>query len=400
MSRQARGGALAAALAFVLFSPAQAEIFQLAGGGRIEGKLLNRDENPRERFVIQTVSGRVTLEKSQVEQVLYPKPAELEYERVFPTYPDTAEGQWKLAAWCLEHGLAGPRRTHLERVIELDPEHAEARRALGYSKVGGQWTTQEELMTSRGYIRHRGRWLLPQEIEILKNKETSEKVEKEWAQRLDRWQSSLGSDRDATAREGIRSIDDPAAVRPLAVLIKRDPREQARLLYIEPLAQINTSEAQRALAAVSIEDVSQEVRLSAVDALKKTKSHDVVAYYVGQLKSKDNRLVNRAAVGLSHMNDRTAVGPLIDALVTTHRYKIVTGNSNPGGISSTFSPNGGPGGLSMGGGPKIIKKDLQNQAVLDALVMLTGMNFGFEVRQWKSWFAAQKQRPDFDARRS
>ena len=380
-------------------SPAGAEVFLLAGGGRIEGKLLNRDQSPRETFVVETASGRLTLEKSQVEQVVVPRSAELQYEQIYPTFPDTVDGQWKLAAWCLEQGLSAQRRTHLERVIELDPEHVEARRALGYSKIDGRWTTQEELMHNRGYMRYRGRWLLPQEVELLKKKEASEKAEKEWAQKLERWQNNLGTERDAVAREGLRTVQDPNAVKGLSLLMKREQRERAKLLYIDALARVNTPEALHILAKTSIEDPSDEVRLSSVEALKKTKSHDIVAFYVGQLTSRDNHYVNRAAVGLSHMGDRTAVAPLIDHLVTVHRYKIVTGNSNPGSISTTFSPSGG-GGLSMGGGPKIIKKDIQNQAVLDALVMLTGVNFGFEVRQWKSWFAAQKQRETLDARRN
>ena len=54
------------------------------------------------------------------------------------------EGQWKLAEWCHEHGLPDQRKTHLQRVIELDPDHVEARRLLGYSKIDGKWMTQEE----------------------------------------------------------------------------------------------------------------------------------------------------------------------------------------------------------------------------------------------------------------
>ena len=54
---------------------------------------------------------------------------ETEYERIRPTYADTAEAQWELAQWCREHKLPAQRTVHLRRVIELDPEHVEARRA-------------------------------------------------------------------------------------------------------------------------------------------------------------------------------------------------------------------------------------------------------------------------------
>ena len=79
---------------------------------------------------------------------------------------DTAAAQWELAQWCREHKLSAEREVHLRRVIELDPDHVEARRALGYSKIDGQWTTQEEAMTKRGYVRYKGQWKTPQEVEI------------------------------------------------------------------------------------------------------------------------------------------------------------------------------------------------------------------------------------------
>ena len=55
----------------------------------------------------------------------------------------------------------------MRRILELDPNHAGARSALGYSKFDGQWKTQDEVMTERGYVEYKGRWRLPQEIEII-----------------------------------------------------------------------------------------------------------------------------------------------------------------------------------------------------------------------------------------
>ena len=101
------------------------------------------------------------------------------------------------------------------------------------------------------------------------------------------------------------------------------------------------------------------------------------------------------------MGDRTAVGPLIDSLITTHKYKIVT--SNPGQMSTTFGNGPGSsspgGGLSVGGGPKIITRALQNEAVHDALVALAVVNYSFDVDQWKAWYATQRKRPTISGRR-
>ena len=66
---------------------APAEVFVLTGGGRVAGELLNRDESPREQYVVQVADGaKVTLDAAQVQQVLRPTPEEVEYERIRPTY--------------------------------------------------------------------------------------------------------------------------------------------------------------------------------------------------------------------------------------------------------------------------------------------------------------------------
>ena len=143
----------------------------LTGGGRVVGELVNRDESPRQRYVVQAADGaKVTLDAAQVQQVLHPRPEEAEYERIRPTYADTAAAQWELAQWCREHKLPKQREVHLRRVIELDPNHAEARHALGYSQLDGQWVTRDEVMTQRGYVKYKGKWMLPQEKELIEKK--------------------------------------------------------------------------------------------------------------------------------------------------------------------------------------------------------------------------------------
>jgi hypothetical protein len=139
--------------------------------------------------------------------------------------------------------------------------------------------------------------------------------------------------------------------------------------------------------------------------LEKSKRPDVISYYVGKLKDKDNVTVNRAAFGLGRMKDPSSIGPLIDALVTVHKFKIAKqGGDNA--TTNTFGKgpggSGAPGGMGFGAGngPSIIRQSISNQTVLDALVVLTGQNFGFDKQAWKYWLAAQKKPPDaIDARR-
>jgi len=387
----------------------KAEVFLLQNGGRLEGELLNPDQSPRTMYLIRTLEGaQIGLEARRVAQVLRRRPVELEYEKIKPTYPDTVEGQWALAQWCLEHNLLTQRREHLQRIIQLDPNHAEARRSLGYMQTDGAWKTREEIMTSRGYQWFRGEWRLPQEIELLQEKEAQQSAQREWFAKVKLWRGWLGTNKEEAAIKNFESIQDPAAVRAVAAFLEDEPNPAVRKLYLGILARINTPDAVKQLALRALEDPVEEVRLTSLDYLKTERRPDVVALFISKLKSKDNKMVRRAAVGLAAMKDPTAVGPLIDALITIHTYRIDP-PGGPNAMSATFgkgpggagAPGGGT-GMSFGGGPKMVKVPVQNQEVLDALAKITGVNYQFNVPAWKSWYAQQRktqQPPSGDARR-
>lgn len=391
------GGATLLGLLVVIWcSNTSAERFILETGGPIVGEILNPNQSPRENYVIRTDSGvEITLDKSQIKKIEYLRPDEVEYEKVRSRYPDTVEGQWELAEWCREKRLSAARETHLKRILELNSDHEQARRALGYSRVGGQWMTQEEAMIKQGYQRYGHRWLLPQEIEILEKKNKNELAEKEWAKKIGAWRDWLGTDKGQVARESILMIDEPQAIKALAMALSDDRRDQARILFVEALARIGTPEALDVLARRALEDPVEEVCLTCLDHLKKKKYPGATAYFVRQLKHKDNAMVHRAGVALRHLGDPSAISPLIDALLTVHKSKTGSGGGGGGGgdqYNMSFG-NDGVGGFAFGGGPKVITRELQNRSVLEALVELTGgVNYGFNVQAWKAWYAQQKRR--------
>ncbi len=123
-----------------LSATASADVFVLGSGGRIEGELVNADEKPRVKFVVRTAPGAtVTLSATQVKDVVRRSPVAAEYEALRHREPDTAAGQMTLANWCRDNKLEAERKLHLERVIELDADHREARSQLGFSFLGGHW---------------------------------------------------------------------------------------------------------------------------------------------------------------------------------------------------------------------------------------------------------------------
>lgn len=377
----------------------RADIFVLANQGEIRGDLRNRNESPRRTYQIDVAGGgQITLDKDQVLEVRRESPAQLEYERRRTTAADTVDDHWSLSEYCRQNLLLTTREQHLRRILELDSEHEQARRALGYSRFNGQWLTREEERTQKGYVRYKGRWLLPQEVELEESSRKAKDEELAWFRDIKRWRGWLEGDRSEKAMEQIQAIKEPTAVKAVKGQLTDEKNPRLRKLWVETLGQIDSPAARSVLVSLSLFDKDIELRYSAIDELAKTKDHDVVVQYVKALKNTENAIINRAAIGLAAMEDKSAIHPLIDVLVTTHTKTVQEGNGQIGAAFPTGG-SGGPGGLSVGSRTVTTKQTLRNENVRDALVKLTGLNFQFEVDHWKAWHAAQKQDEAINVRR-
>ena len=390
----------AASVSTACLSTAYGDELLLSGGGRLTGKVVNADQTPRTNYVVQLASGgTLTLAKDQVRQVIAESAADAEYARLRHEQPDTAAGQWKLAEWCKEQKLTEVRKQHLARILELEPDHREARAALGYTRIQGRWTTTAQHQTAMGKVLYKGEYHYPQAIEIMENRDRADKAKKLWQVNLKRWREQLEGDKGQAAQAAIVAIDDPAAIWALRENMQSEQNEDVRLLYVKALATIGNGDAKVLLAERSLQDPSEEVRLTALDHLDDQPRYSLISLYIQGLRSGDNAIVNRSAVALSRFKDPRSIAPLIEALVTTHKYKVTTGNSNPGGLSATNGSMGS--GLSMGQSTHVITKVEQNQAVLETLVTLVGgQNFQYDIQAWKLWFAGRKKNNLLDVRRS
>ena len=193
-------------LLLAFLRPAAGEVFLLRSGGRIEGELVNADEKPRTSYVISLPNGgQVTLDAAVVEKV-QPVPPELaEYEKVRRQYPDTVQGQLQMADWCRDHNLTAQRKTHLERVLQLDPDQAEARRLLGYRKVKDKWMTLEEEMADKGNVKRDGKWMTQAEAELHDSREKQLKAERAWKKKISQWRTWLDGNRAERAEQARRT---------------------------------------------------------------------------------------------------------------------------------------------------------------------------------------------------
>lgn len=405
-----------------------ADVITLRNGGEIAGEIL-KDEAPGAKtggetslLSIRTLSGSViVVAKGEVESINRRRVVIEQYEARARTVADTVEAHWELAEWCREKGLKEQRESELLRIVELEPDHELARRGLGHVRHEGAWTTRDAIMASRGYIKHKGRYVLPQELELIKQDQADTEQEKAWYKRVNMWHgwlSDLRPERQAEALGQLRAISDPHAVTALYRAFNDDANEQLRLMYVEILANIDDEKSLGPLVTQSLKDASSQVRHASVLAIPKARREKTLPVYLKSLKHDANVIVNRAAEALGMVGDEQIVPQLIEALVTRHKYKMQVPDQNPGiGVATngTMAPPAAavplppdiavmlatgqlPYGVNVTVSPGVpirtktatVYKNEQNASALQSLQQITGENFGYDKQAWKTWFSAKR----------
>ncbi len=389
------------ASADVAFAGERTYKFTLTTGGELRGTLQNEGQTPRETYIIETNFGVITLDREQIVDQTPISDAQLEYEGIAANYADDAEGQWELAQWCKENGLPKERRTHAEKVLEHDPDHALARAFLGFflDRSTGRWITQEQLREEQGYVKYQGEWLLQQQVQLREERRTADLARKTWMREVARLHRQLTGRRNSEeGQEAILQIKDPAAVPALAqrVMFDKEQNPLIRELYVKALSNIGSPDALQLLAGVILADPSDEVRYRAIEEIAKHKDHKITRLFVQKLSADKNDEINRAAAALSAIGDLSAVESLINSLITTH-IKIHR-EGNPDQITTSFGPNGAN-GLTTGSRTETETRTLKNEDVRNALINLTGKNFGWDMDLWKSWLASETKAAIVNPRR-
>jgi hypothetical protein len=382
----------------------RADVFELTSGGRLEGKLLPADDASKLNCVIElSAGGHVTVARSQIAKIETVTDAVAEYQKLARTSPDTVDAHWQLAEWCREHKLRDERRQHLDRVLELNPNHADARAALGFRQKDGQWMNRDDVMAARGLVLFDGKYITPQQVELLKQQKESKVTQADWTNRIKQLRRSLlgkRQDQASKAETEIQTIQDPQAAEAVVAMLRSENDAQLKRLWIETAARLNHHAAVDALVNLSLYDMDNEIRQQCLEHLIKSRRPGLVTPYIRALKDKDNEIVNRAGAALGQIGDRSAIGPLIDALITKHKIKI--SDANPDQHAYTFSQDGGgAGAFSFGGsGPQVVVQSVRNRSVLDALITLSAnANFEYDQVQWRGWLAAQAKATAIDVRR-
>lgn len=399
---------------------ARGDVIQLKNGGEIRGTLDRVTSAPKSpQVTIHSVAGAtITVAREEIDAIQLRSPPVEEYVSRSRLIPHTVEAHQTLADWCVSRQLKAQRAEQLELLLELEPENELAHRSLGHVKQDGQWMTRDEQMTRQGYVLHEGKYITRVERDLLEKTSADREAEQKWFPKVKQWVGWLGDRDSRRVQEGLqllRSIRDPDATAALANYMSEHQNPDYRLLFVQVAANLPGPKPARPLSRNLLHDPHSGVFQAALSAIRKEQQLEIVKYCLPGLRDASNDVVRRAAIVLGRFGDQRVVPELIDALVTTHRYKTqvpdtrgdVTFGTAANG-STTMLPSGGamtPGNVEMlsrlGQLPfgytvndtqprrmrtVTVKTNVRNSEVLDALKGLTQQDFGYDQRDWQRWW--------------
>ncbi|HXG63180.1 MAG TPA: hypothetical protein VNO22_17555 [Planctomycetota bacterium] len=145
--------------------PAGADEIVLRNGSVIEGIAHEKDGT----VVVEVPAGSITLDRREVAEIRRPRALVEEYERRLQDRDAQGPGAWyDLALWARQQGLESRAQILLRRVLEIDPDHEGARRALGYHLYKGVWLTRDQYLRTLGLLEYRGEWLPRETVEAFR----------------------------------------------------------------------------------------------------------------------------------------------------------------------------------------------------------------------------------------
>ena len=222
------------------------------------------------------------LRPESVAERLKPDPTLAGYEGRRTKAPDTLEGHLALGRWAAEHGLADQARAHFTVVTRIEPDHAEARKYLGFLRRDGRWV-------SAGQVAAENAEGATQRLADLK------------------WRPYLGEcrrlltipARRIEAEAKLLTVSDPRAVPSIGRVFATT--EALQPVAVRLLGQVDSPGSTKALAYLSVYGISPKARRAAAETLR-------------------------------HRDPREYAEPLIALLAEAIRYEIkhVAGIAEPG----------------------------------------------------------------------
>ena len=255
------------------------ELLSEAFTAEAEGEIERRSKllaDAAERFDSKSAKwhqGQILTKKNKwesIDQSIESRSSKLvKYEQFREAQPDNIDGHLAVARWCQSNRLPQQRRAHLERVLDYAPDHARARKLLGYEFLAGKWISPGQQESRK---------------QILRRKKDSMKKYGRTVRRIaSRLNSRDFEKRDAAAKE-LLEIRDSKAIGAVVEELKT-PKQHTSNLVIKWADQLEDVEASLVIARYGLAHPNRQVRRNAVRRLRERPLHDFVPGLMGLLST-------------------------------------------------------------------------------------------------------------------
>jgi|GEM_PF-2005813 len=375
------------------------DVVHLKDGGKVEGTVLESGWRVRVRLVDGSI---VEFKPEMVEKIEYSEMApEKEYEKRLAELPkDDAEAYYRLGMWCKEKGLKNQMEECFKKAIELEPDHTGARTALGYVRHKGEWVLYDDMMKEKGMVLYKGRWMTPAERDAAIFNERQQK----WRIEVRKLENEILDSNSEEAEKKYKEIADEAALKWILERLGSNS-EKMRLLTVEALCNFDVSRVGDALIDTALKDKSANVRKASAQALRKLRCRwAYVKFLEAMFFSNVADIRGNAVDALGTLKDKNSITPLAHALIIKVRsdsgeaggqefyvgsvsrrvigYKEILdkyGNRVKVPIIATVTEGTGfgqqPGGETYE----------MNFPAREALRQITGKDFNYDKDEWLKW---------------
>lgn len=398
---------------FLLFAspPLRADLITTKAGKTFECEVV---EDLGKALRLHTRIGVIDLKKKEIAKHVKKESPWAEYRRRRKHCENTAEAHYQLAMWCDQHDLGPERSDELDHALKLDPNHEATRKALGYVRNDkGDWQ-QPPSRNAPDPANVKAARLQAKEQRLVRKiiSQWFVKIRAMHDARMTPKRGPVNRKKFMAARKNILKIRDPLAI-PALTGVLSSGNKASRLVLVESLSQFPDDDATMNLLVMAVLDPSKRVRRAAAEELAKRDDPRVVERLRDALYSDEEGILRHSAAALGVLHAIDTVPNLIEQLSTEvpgivrHTRAVSLGDiyGTFGGYTRIvhgrqvirYDPRAigvlGPG--SWVGTETYYQREMVSvyrTEVQEALIAITGKNFGFDRQKWINWWDANKPR--------
>jgi hypothetical protein len=143
-------------LVWMVAGRANADSVHLVGGSVIEGKAIRQGD----KVIVELSGGQIAVDAESVERIERSESDVDRFERRYAALGKSdVAARVALADFCRDRGLREREERLLREVIEISPDHHEARTRLGFVRDRDTWISREEHARAQGLVEYEGRFI-------------------------------------------------------------------------------------------------------------------------------------------------------------------------------------------------------------------------------------------------